>query len=341
MKIKKIAICLLLLSLNLGGLWSADTDRALRFRREPSNTALFTGHDQKNYDDFSYEIKLYGAENASKILSRWPTNEPINQEFIAHTLFPVIIDNFASENNIIIFLLRAQVKTSQDVFSFVKWCNDKADQGNTKAQYVSAWMKYYGKGAVKDLRGAFDLLSLLSKNKKAKYHQVNYMLGVMYLYGLECEKNEKIAFKLVKSAAKEGLTAAESLLGWMYYNKRAGIDDLKSARKWLAKASAKGNQMAQLYLGHMFYQGLSVQQSYHTAFLFYQEAALSGNIEAQKLVRDMYQDGRGIDQNIKMVDFWRSQIAKKQPAADEEVQIIEISPGGTDPKSTKRKKFGD
>jgi TPR repeat protein len=113
----------------------------------------------------------------------------------------------------------------------------KAEQGNAKSQYAVGEMFEKGKGAVKDLRKAFEWYRKSAKqnNKKAAYK-----VGRAYLDGKGVSKNPKLAFSWFKKSASKKYSRAEYYLGLLYENGTGVARDYAEAGKWYKRALAGG-----------------------------------------------------------------------------------------------------
>jgi hypothetical protein len=66
------------------------------------------------------------------------------------------------------------------------------------------------------------------------------------------DEDDPESFRYVKSAADQGLTGAEAILGLYYVRGYGGVGvDLEEARRWTARAAAKGNEQAKEELALM------------------------------------------------------------------------------------------
>ncbi len=70
--------------------------------------------------------------------------------------------------------------------------------------------------------------------------QSQYNLGARYLNGVEAPKDLEKAFYWTEKAAKQGYTAAESNLGWLYSIGGGGKKDEKKQLNGHKKQSKKG-----------------------------------------------------------------------------------------------------
>ncbi|MDC1407149.1 sel1 repeat family protein [Candidatus Puniceispirillum sp.] len=83
--------------------------------------------------------------------------------------------------------------------------------------------------------------------------------------------------------AEQGLAAAQSNLGVMYFEGQGVLQDYKTALKWYALAANQGNAPAQYGLGQLYHNGRGVIQDYITAHMWANIAAVNGSEIAPKL----------------------------------------------------------
>jgi TPR repeat protein len=134
-----------------------------------------------------------------------------------------------------------------------------------------------------------------------------FYLGVMY-YGGEGKgvaQNYAEAVKWFRKAADQGNIAAQSNLGWIYYEGQGVAKDYAEAVKWFRKAAEQGNAEAQYNLGVMYDEGRGVKKDLVQAYMWFSLAGEQGNSEAQK------------DRDITAQKMTPSQIAEAQRLARE------------------------
>jgi tetratricopeptide (TPR) repeat protein len=146
-----------------------------------------------------------------------------------------------------------------------------------------------------------------------------YDLGVIYLNGLDSEKNEAkarswlqrgaelgdvhamatlglvyslepdraddaLAYGLFVKAADEDAVAMNSL-GYFYENGRQVAQDYVAARSWYERAAARGSTVALRNLGSLYERGAGVSKDLATAKALYEKAAAAGDEQSKTRLR--------------------------------------------------------
>lgn len=83
-------------------------------------------------------------------------------------------------------------------------------------------------------------------------------LGEMFYYGHGVPQNDKTAFKLISAAAQSGDPVAEELLGHLYLNGRGVESDQKKVLFYWHAAAEAGNPDAQFRLGELVWSGSTI-----------------------------------------------------------------------------------
>jgi len=125
--------------------------------------------------------------------------------------------------------------------------------------------------------------------------EAQWELGLMYDKGLGVKKDYEKAFKLYNKALKRykksidsGSLIAEfeflekqNFLGIMYYDGKEVTQDFDKAFYWFKQVAEQKYAESQFYLGLMYKKGQGVTQDYKKAYEWFQKAAEQGNISAQ------------------------------------------------------------
>ena len=109
----------------------------------------------------------------------------------------------------------------------------------------------------------------------------DYMAGWRIYFHLNTNKdatNEdyKPAVKLLKSAALQGHSGAQSLLGSFYRTGKGILENDKVAVKWITLAAKQGGGNDQYSLGEMYKAGEGVEQDYIKAYMWFNLADHNG-----------------------------------------------------------------
>ncbi len=123
----------------------------------------------------------------------------------------------------------------------------------------------------------------------------NFLIGLAYLSGIDVERNNDMALKLIEGAAEEGLLAAMKKLSDMYYSGSSVTRDIYSAAEWQQRYVSKYEE---IYLEtHDDEDAIEIFWARNTLANYYVEAALIDNAERTYL------------DNIS----WIEMLAKKNP----------------------------
>lgn len=117
---------------------------------------------------------------------------------------------------------------------------------------------------------------------------------------LGLEKNEEVALKLFKKAAKLGNAAAQYNLGMAYACGYYGLTaDQKKAIYWLKKSVNGENPMACLQMGLYYFYTVKTDSAYKKAFSLFTDAYNLGEDQAIVNIGLCYLQGNGIEENKK------------------------------------------
>lgn len=123
--------------------------------------------------------------------------------------------------------------------------NEKAQAGQTQAQYDLAMRYRYGKGVEKSRSKAH---SWLEKSAKGGYAKAQYALAMFYQQHAKNTPGVKKSLLWLKRAADQGYKDAQYSLGMMFKNGTLVHANHQESRKWLQKAAQQGHVPAQLAL---------------------------------------------------------------------------------------------
>jgi len=90
------------------------------------------------------------------------------------------------------------------------------------------------------------------------------------------------AMKWYRKATDQGVTAAQTALGFMYAQGQGVPQNYVEAMKWFQLAAKQGYALAQFNLGFMYAAGEGVRQNYVNAHLWFNLAAAQGDQDAAK-----------------------------------------------------------
>jgi TPR repeat protein len=118
-------------------------------------------------------------------------------------------------------------------------------------------------------------------------------LGIMYLYGMGIEKDEKRGLDHVRRAAAGGYSVAQYVLGSLHLSGQLVAKDYALAVQWLAQAAEQGETRAQFLMGVAHANGYGVPVDHRQAAEWYRKAAEGGHAEAQVQLAIYYLLGEG------------------------------------------------
>ena len=139
---------------------------------------------------------------------------------------------------------------------------DKAEDGDSEAQYEVGWMYDTGQSALDT--------------------------------GESVPVDDTEAFKWYRKAAEQDDADAQYSLGGMYQNGEGVVKDNVEALKWFRKAAEQDNANAQYNIGVMYHKGEGVAKDDTEAFKWYRKAAEQDLANAQNNFAIMYRDGEGV-----------------------------------------------
>jgi len=199
-----------------------------------------------------------------------------------------------------------------------KWYEKAANMGNANAQAELGNMYFEGKGVSQNYQKA---LKWYRKAATKGFSDAQYNLGVMYANGYGVKQNDHIALKWYKKAAKHKRysATAKNNIGSIYYKKRM----YKQAFKWYKQAAKQGYSAAQLILGFMYENGQGVKQDIKEAAKWYKKAAQQGLSNAQYNLGNMYYFGKGVSEDkVKAYEWWKKAAQQGDSGAQNNLDIL-------------------
>ena len=146
----------------------------------------------------------------------------------------------------------------------------------------------------------------------------NYYLGLCYLRGWGCTKNENLGLKLFSEIyeahdARENKVVAS--LGKYYVS----VDEYAKAAPWLHKAAGYGNEDAMFILSYMYKNGEGVPQDLKLAFDFAKRATDKKHAWAAFSLASFYESGIVVEKNISLaLQYYESALKMEEPKLLEE-----------------------
>lgn len=127
-----------------------------------------------------------------------------------------------------------------------------ASQGNAQAENYLGMLYLIGIETEKDINKAF---AFISSAAHKDYPEAQYNLGRLYKYGMGCELSFTKAIEWFESATQNGNQRAAYTLGYMYYKGYGVTQDYKKAKYWFNQST---DVMAIHFLGLCYYLGYGV-----------------------------------------------------------------------------------
>ena len=173
------------------------------------------------------------------------------------------------------FLFPAGVCNSSGIEQCVEELKAKAAEDDSSAQFVLFIMYAFGLFCESDTK---DALSWLSRAADAGNVSAVYQLGYCYYNGWLVNKSIDMALRLIEKAAKIGHPEAMCDLGIFYLN---GLGKLrfsyKNALIWFRNAASYGIARARFWIAMRYLRGDGVVENSRTAFKTFREGANMGD----------------------------------------------------------------
>lgn len=135
--------------------------------------------------------------------------------------------------------------------------------------------------------------------------KAQYLLSVMYFKGEGVPQNDKSAVEWLQKASAQEYPAALFQLGNCYENGIGVKKDKSKAFLWYSRAASRNVPEAFVSLAHCYKQGIGTEMSIEKAISYYEKAAQLGMGDAFKELGDYYYEGKGEEKNIvKALDYY-------------------------------------
>ena len=131
-----------------------------------------------------------------------------------------------------------------------------------------------------------------------------YNRWLAYLHGKGGPQGYEQAVMLLRKAAEQGNSDAQSDLGFLYDEGWGVTQDHALAVKWYRKAADQGNVYAQITLGNKYDSGRDVPKNDTQAVQWYRKAARLGDDEAQYFLSTKYAKGDGVAKDPVQAKAW-------------------------------------
>lgn len=184
----------------------------------------------------------------------------------------------------------------QDDNALVLWITTAADNGNYAAQYYLGLMYLNGEKVTQDNQKAHEWMTKAASQKIAA---AQFCLGRMYLEGNGVsisKENRTTGSKSVALAAEQGYAPAQYYLGFKSWH--SDNDNYRSAIEWLKLAAKQEYAPARNLLGVMYEEGKALVQDNYIAQKYYSLAMKKGNDQAKHNLRVNYLYGDRVTKNF-------------------------------------------
>lgn len=197
---------------------------------------------------------------------------------------------------------------------------ERAERGDTSAQYNLGWVYMKGDGVAEDNVKAVWWWRRAAEQGHAL---TQFNLGRVYERGRGVPKDDAQAVQWYCKAAEQGLAEAQINLGRMYETGRGIVQNNTQAVQWYRKAAEQGSAQGQSNLGTMYQDGRGVTQDDVEAVHWYRKAAEQNFAVAQYNLALMCELGRGVAQdNAQAVHWYRKASEHGLPEARQKLQAM-------------------
>lgn len=121
-------------------------------------------------------------------------------------------------------------------------------------------------------RNYSNAIPYLQSAAKEGYGEACYLLGNIYLLGLEVAENYEIAMRMYQRGLEFGFLSGDAEIGYMYKNGLGVQKDIHKAVSYYQKSARKGIADGKLLLGYCYWNGDGIIQNKDSAFMFIREA---------------------------------------------------------------------
>ena len=211
-------------------------------------------------------------------------------------------------------------KSNEEFSSIIDAHVSAAEAGDRESQSILAFM--YAKGIHTDKN---EELAIKWFKEAAKNNHINaqYNLASMYAKGRGVEQNYQKAFKWYLLTGEQGDVVSQYSLGMMYQKGIGTEQDSTLAYQWFLKAAEMDNSNAQYKIGKFLSKGIGTEQDYSAACSWYEKASLNGHTLAQMKLAYMYGKGLGVERNDAEAYQWFRKAAEQgHPKAQYNLGVI-------------------
>lgn len=207
----------------------------------------------------------------------------------------------------------------------IKAYEQAAIGGDAYSQYMMGIIYQYGLGVPVDIDYAGRWFKRAEKNPRAVHGQLK--VGMHYNNSNSPIHDVTLAAHWYERAANGGNVLAATKLGDLYNNGQGHPTHYIKALKWYGKAASKGSAYAQYSIGILYYNGHGLAKNNRAAATWLQKAARQGFDEAQYQLGLMYRDGIGVKHSKVIAYAWWSQVKLKNRLSTLKQQTADLVKG--------------
>lgn len=157
----------------------------------------------------------------------------------------------------------------------------KAEAGDTEAQYALGDIYRYGDGVAKDSDKAYkwfyQAFPAVLEAADSGDIEACYRVSNMYNYGLGVESDDSKALRYMRTAADGGMPQAQYELAYMLMLGKGSAKNYSEALKWFETAAANGHVDAMVQMADMYAGGVGATADKAKALAAYEQAAAKGS----------------------------------------------------------------
>ena len=234
------------------------------------------------YLGISSYIQYISASKIKQLLSQKPLN-CVFKECIADQLDALLLK--AQNNDTIAqYSLSHWYKNKNQNQKSLHWLNQAFHNKFPMAGFSLGVEYFLGENVEKDIERAIELYKISAQQG---FIPAQYRIGHISLFGIENMNipiNYKDAFDYISMAANNHHTISEYLLGMIFYFGLGREKDYIESAYWIKRAAYKKYPRAQMQLGIMHLHGYGVAEDIAQAWFLINQAAQQGSQEAKMIL---------------------------------------------------------
>lgn len=205
--------------------------------------------------------------------------------------------NDASANYLISQMYKNGFFVNQSNALYLRYLEFASDLGDDDAQFELAVLCMNGSENPKVQQDIQKALNLYLAAAKQNNGEALLQVGCMTRDGNGFEKDPKLGFQYIESAAQTGLPRALFEYGYVLLNGWGCEQNVSEGVKYITAAAQQEVPNAYKLMGDIYYSGLGVEADDAQAAQWYQKAVDAGYGNAYSQLAWMYLTGRGVSEN--------------------------------------------